>query len=150
MGTCIHLVQGGVEVGGVTGFCLLYLPFSYCCSYTLCIAQSVLFVHLCIYFLYFSLTHIPINRVINFVSWNVKGLGRPSKLNKVITHLDGLQAKIVFLQETHLNISDHTKLHRRWVSQSFLVEQGESLSLFIKIYILIPQMCWLTVMADTS
>ncbi len=57
--------------------------------------------------------------VINFVSWNVKGLGRPSKLNKVITHLDGLQDKIVFLQETRLNTSDHTKLRRRWVSQSF-------------------------------
>lgn len=37
----------------------------------------------------------------------------------MITHLDGLQAKIVFLQETHLNISDHAKLRRRWVSQSF-------------------------------
>uniref|UniRef100_A0A673GPH0 exodeoxyribonuclease III n=1 Tax=Sinocyclocheilus rhinocerous TaxID=307959 RepID=A0A673GPH0_9TELE len=67
----------------------------------------------------FSLTFISISRVINFVSWNVKGLGRPSKLNKVITHLDSLQAKIVFLQETHLNVSDHTKLRRRWVSQSF-------------------------------
>ncbi len=27
--------------------------------------------------------------------------------------------KMVFLQETHLNISDHTKLCRRWVSQYF-------------------------------
>ncbi len=32
----------------------------------------------------------------------------------------------------------------------FLVEQGESLSFFINIFILIPQMCWLTVMAYTS
>lgn len=49
----------------------------------------------------------------------MKGLGRPIKLNKVINYLDNLQAKIVFLQETHLNVSDHTKLRRRLVSQSF-------------------------------
>ncbi len=68
----------------------------------------------------------------------MKGLCRPSKLNKVITHLDDLQAKIVFLQSHNL------------FAPYFLVEQGESLSLFINIFILISQMCWLTVMADTS
>lgn len=42
---------------------------------------------------------------INFASWNVKGLGRPSKLNKVLAHLDSMHIQIAFLQETRLLLS---------------------------------------------
>lgn len=56
---------------------------------------------------------------INFASWNVKGLGRPTKLNKVLAHLNTLHVQIAFLQETHLSVSEQMKLRRSWVSQSF-------------------------------
>ena len=66
-----------------------------------------------------SLARNVASRRISFVSWNVRGLGKPTKLNKVLSHLDNLGAQIAFIQETHLNVSDHTKVRRRWVSQSF-------------------------------
>lgn len=66
-----------------------------------------------------SLTRGVAGRPITFVSWNVRGLGKPTKLNKVLSHLDILGAQIAFIQETHLTISDHTKIRKRWVSQSF-------------------------------
>lgn len=58
-------------------------------------------------------------RPITFLSWNVRGLGKSIKLNKVLSHLDNLGAEIAFIQETHLNSSDHVKIQRRWVSQAF-------------------------------
>lgn len=43
----------------------------------------------------------PIGTSITFASLNVRGLGKPTKLNKVLSHLDSLGAN-VYLQETHL------------------------------------------------
>ena len=57
-----------------------------------------------------SLARNVASRRISFVSWNVRGLGKPTKLNKVLSHLDNLEAQIAFIQETHLNVSDHTKV----------------------------------------
>lgn len=56
---------------------------------------------------------------LRFISWNVKGLNSPVKRNKVIDHLKHLNAKIAFLQETHLKPSDHLKLRRGWVGQLY-------------------------------
>lgn len=61
----------------------------------------------------------PIGTSITFASWNVRGLGKPTKLNKVLSHLDSLGAKVVYLQETHLKKSDHMKIRRCWVAQSY-------------------------------
>lgn len=55
-------------------FLLLWLYIMHCTIHTFCSFSTCLYIY-------------------------VKGLGHPSKLNKVITQ--GLQAKIVFLQETH-------------------------------------------------
>ncbi len=61
----------------------------------------------------------PIGTSVTFASWNVRGLGKPTKLNKVLSHLDSLGAKVAYLQETHLNMSDHMKICRGWVAQSY-------------------------------
>uniref|UniRef100_A0AAX7UZH8 exodeoxyribonuclease III n=1 Tax=Astatotilapia calliptera TaxID=8154 RepID=A0AAX7UZH8_ASTCA len=42
----------------------------------------------------------------------VKGLNRPVKRNKVLSHL-------LYLQETHLKHTDHARLRRNWVGQIF-------------------------------
>lgn len=42
----------------------------------------------------------PIGTSIRFVSWNLHGLGKPTKINKVLSHLD-------------------TKIRRRWVAQLY-------------------------------
>lgn len=49
------------------------------------------------------------------ISWNVRGLNGPIKRAKVFQHIKLHRADIVFLQETHLKLSDHTKLRRPWV-----------------------------------
>lgn len=39
---------------------------------------------------------------ITFISWNVRGLGKLSKLKQVMTRLKQFKTPIVLLQETHL------------------------------------------------
>ncbi|MBN3289039.1 LIN1 transcriptase, partial [Polypterus senegalus] len=56
---------------------------------------------------------------VNFVSWNVKGLNHELKRKKVLSHLTGLNAKIVFLQETHLLSKDQFRLQKDWTGQMF-------------------------------
>lgn len=56
---------------------------------------------------------------VTFASWNVRGLGKPTKINRVLSHLDTLGVKVAFIQETHLTLSGHKKVNRGWVSQSF-------------------------------
>ncbi|KAI5628117.1 hypothetical protein C0J50_8261, partial [Silurus asotus] len=56
---------------------------------------------------------------IRFLSWNIRGMGNPIKRSRVFTHLKRLRAEIVFLQETHLRVRDHHRLHRPWVGQTF-------------------------------
>ena len=51
--------------------------------------------------------------------WNVKGLNSPFKRSKVLNHLQSLNTKIAFLQETHLRPADHLKLRRGWVGQLY-------------------------------
>ena len=56
---------------------------------------------------------------VKFISWNLRGFNGPVKRTKVFQHLKLLKADIVFLQETHLKINDHTRLRRPWVGQVF-------------------------------
>ena len=56
---------------------------------------------------------------IRFVSWNVKGLNGPIKRSKVFLQLKKLKSEIIFLQETHLRLSDHARLRCSWVGQYF-------------------------------
>lgn len=53
------------------------------------------------------------------MSWNVRGLNGPVKRAKVFQNIKLHKADIIFLQETHLKLSDHTRLRRPWVGQIF-------------------------------
>lgn len=57
--------------------------------------------------------------LVNIVSWNVKSLNLPVKRKRVLTHLQQLKTDIAFLQETHLRISDHSRIKSRWIGQVF-------------------------------
>lgn len=58
-------------------------------------------------------------QAVRIVSLNVGGLNAAIKRTKIMTHIKNLNADIVFLQETHLQNSDHRKLNRPWISQVF-------------------------------
>lgn len=57
--------------------------------------------------------------ILKFCSWNCKGLNQPVKRSKVLHHLHHLGAQIIFLQETHLKVSDHFRLRKGWIGQLF-------------------------------
>lgn len=55
------------------------------------------------------------------VTWNVRGLNHPVKCSKVFAHLRKMSVDIVYLQETHLLLKDHGRLHKKgysWVYHS--------------------------------
>lgn len=54
-----------------------------------------------------------------FISWNVRGLNGPVKRANIFQHLKFLGADIVFLQETHLKIKDHSRFWQPWLGQVF-------------------------------
>lgn len=54
-----------------------------------------------------------------FISWNVKGANQPTKINKIISHLQDLKGDIVFLQETHLHSGETTRIRRSRFSQLY-------------------------------
>lgn len=56
---------------------------------------------------------------IRFVSWNVRGIHNPVKRSRVFAHLKSLGSDIIFLQETHLRTTDHGKLKKTWIGQTF-------------------------------
>lgn len=56
---------------------------------------------------------------LNFLTWNCRGINNPVKRSKVLHHLHQLNAHIIFLQETHLKVSQHSSLRCRWVGQVF-------------------------------
>lgn len=56
---------------------------------------------------------------IRFTSWNVRGLGGPIKRARVFSHLRNLKLEVIFLQETHLRVCDHTRLCKPWIGQVF-------------------------------
>lgn len=58
-------------------------------------------------------------QAVRIVSLNTGGLNAAIKCTKVMTHIKNLNADIMFLQETHLCNSDHRKLNRPWLDQTF-------------------------------
>lgn len=57
--------------------------------------------------------------LVQFVSWNTKGLNTAMKRGRVLGHLKKLKTDIAFLQETHLRNQDHFRLRKGWVGQLF-------------------------------
>lgn len=49
---------------------------------------------------------------IEIISYNVNGLLNPIKHDKILTKMKKEQARIVYLQETHLDFKEHEKLKR--------------------------------------
>lgn len=56
---------------------------------------------------------------IRLISWNVKGANQPTKINKIISHLQVLKGDIVFLQETHLHSGEIMRIKRSRFSQVY-------------------------------
>lgn len=56
---------------------------------------------------------------LTFVSWNVRGLNHPIKRKSVLSRLKQFKPGVVFLQETHLQDSDHSRLAKCWSGQMF-------------------------------
>lgn len=57
--------------------------------------------------------------IIRFISWNVRGVGGPTKCDKIMTHLQQLKGDMFFIQETHLWNREVTRLKRGWVDHVF-------------------------------
>lgn len=53
------------------------------------------------------------------ISWNVKDLNQAIKEKRVLSHLQYLGVGIAYLQETHLQNQDQSKIHKEWVGQMF-------------------------------
>ena len=51
---------------------------------------------------------------LNIISWNVRGMRKLVKIKQVLSRLKYLQAKIIFLQETHLLSVEIARIRRRW------------------------------------
>lgn len=76
---------------------------------------------------------------IRFISFNCKGLNNPIKRSKILHHLHHLGAHVIFLQETHLKVSDHSKLKREWVGQTYHSSfQGKSQGAAILLHKSVP------------
>lgn len=56
---------------------------------------------------------------VNCISWNCRGLHKLTKIKQVINRVNLFQAKIVFLQETHLLADENIRIQRRWPGQVF-------------------------------
>lgn len=54
-----------------------------------------------------------------FISWNVKEIGNPIKGSRIFAHLKSFNPDIVFLQETHLKVDQHSKRKYEWLGQYF-------------------------------
>uniref|UniRef100_A0A3Q1G7L0 exodeoxyribonuclease III n=1 Tax=Acanthochromis polyacanthus TaxID=80966 RepID=A0A3Q1G7L0_9TELE len=57
--------------------------------------------------------------VLKFLSWNVKGANVAIKRKKLLLYLKQKKVDVCFLQETHLDNEESTKLQRDWVSKIF-------------------------------
>lgn len=56
---------------------------------------------------------------VKFITWNCRGMGSLKKVKQVMDRIKLLQAKIVFLQETHMTTGETIKIQRRWHGQVF-------------------------------
>ncbi len=56
---------------------------------------------------------------VSFISWNIRDMGNTIKRNKIFCHLRSFNPDVIFLQETHLKISHHTRLRNTWIGQVY-------------------------------
>lgn len=70
-----------------------------------------------------NLTQNPSNTgqgsLVQYVTWNCKGLNGAVKRGNIMAHLKKLGGDIIFLQETHLKNKDQNRLRCKWVGQIF-------------------------------
>lgn len=59
------------------------------------------------------------NEKIKFITWNCRGMGSLKKVKQVMDRIKLLQAKIIFLQETHMRTGETIRIQRRWQGQLF-------------------------------
>ena len=57
--------------------------------------------------------------MLKLLSWNMKGANLAMKRKKLLLYLKQKKVDICFLQETHLNNDESTKLQRDWVGKIF-------------------------------
>lgn len=55
-----------------------------------------------------------------FFSWNVRGMGTQLKRTQVFTEISKVQAKIICIQETHLDKERHDYLKKPWIPHNLL------------------------------
>ena len=53
------------------------------------------------------------------LTWNCRGMGNLKKIRQVMDRIKQSQAKVVFLQETHMMTENTVKIKRRWQGQVF-------------------------------
>ena len=56
------------------------------------------------------------------VTWNVRGMGSPSKRHKILMYLKRRDVHIALLQETHLVDIEVKQLQKRWRGQIYATE----------------------------
>lgn len=79
---------------------------------------------------------------LKFCSWNCRGFNNPVKRSKVLHHLQHMGAKIIYLQETHLRVSDQTRLKASWIGHTYHSSfQGRSRGVAIILHKSIPFVC---------
>src|SRR4029434_1825008 len=54
---------------------------------------------------------------LNITSWNVRGMRKLFKIKQILSRLKHLQAKVIFLQETHLLPDEIVRIRKRWPGQ---------------------------------
>ena len=57
-----------------------------------------------------NIRHSSVNDRFTVVSWNVKGLGHVIKRGRVFSHLKTLKLDVIFLQETHIGVTEQRRL----------------------------------------
>ena len=58
----------------------------------------------------------------NILTWNLRGMGSPSKRHKILMYLKRRNIHIALLQETHLVEVEVKRLQKRWRGQLFATE----------------------------
>lgn len=79
------------------------------------------------------------NSELKIITWNVRGLGKITKIKQVMTKINQLNPSIVFLQECHISSNDTTPIQRRWKGQLYsALYSPNSRGVMILIHKLVP------------
>uniref|UniRef100_A0AAY4CIR4 Endonuclease/exonuclease/phosphatase domain-containing protein n=1 Tax=Denticeps clupeoides TaxID=299321 RepID=A0AAY4CIR4_9TELE len=66
------------------------------------------------------------------VRWNIKGLHHPIKRCRIFSHLKALAPEILFLQETHLRVNEHSKLKTAPTPRHISLNSGGDFNLVLQ------------------